>query len=326
MFGIEGQRDLTERTLAHLPGWRSSRPGRVGNGAWDQIQLDVYGELLAAVHRLSEQIGELGAAERRFLVGLADAAARRWQDTDQGIWEIRGEPQHHVYSKLMCWVALECAIDLAPGPAAEDHIEGWRSTADEIRAAILTEGWNEEVGAFTQAFGSEELDAAVLALPMVGFLPGDDPRIVAAIEAIEAGLTDERGLVYRYRRDDGLEGEKGTFLLCTFWLAEAWARAGRVEHAREVFERAVSFVTTSSCWPRRSIRPAVNCSATSPRRSATSDSSTRPRPLTRPNGAGRTLDGRQNSDRSAQDRARAYVPGSGMFQRVGVASMWTLSS
>ena len=241
MFGIEGQRDLTERTLDHLAGWRSSRPVRVGNGAWDQIQLDVYGELLAAVHRLSEQIGELGTAERRFLIGLAEAAARRWQDTDQGIWEIRGEPQHHLYSKLMCWVALECAIDLAPGLAAEDRIEGWRSTADEIRAAILSDGWNEEVGAFTQAFGSEELDAAVLVLPMVGFLPGDDPRILATIEAIEAGLSDERGLVYRYRRDDGLEGEEGTFLLCTFWLAEAWARAGRVEHAREVFERAVSF-------------------------------------------------------------------------------------
>jgi len=241
MFGIDGQRDLTERTLDHLEGWRSSRPVRVGNGAWDQIQLDVYGELLAAVHRLSEQIGELGTAQRRFLIGLADAAARRWQDPDQGIWEIRGEPQHHLYSKLMCWVALECAVDLAPALAAEDHIEGWRSTADEIRTAILDDGWNDEVGAFTQAFGSDQLDAAVLVLPMVGFLPGDDPRILATLEAIEAGLTDERGLVYRYRRDDGLEGEEGTFLLCTFWLAEAWARAGRVEHARAVFERAIGF-------------------------------------------------------------------------------------
>ncbi len=241
MFGIEGQRDLTERTLEHLDGWRSSRPVRVGNGAWNQIQLDVYGELLAAVHRLSEQIGELGAAERRFLISLADAAARRWKDPDQGIWEIRGEPQHHVYSKVMCWVALSCAIDLAHALAAEDRVEGWKSTADEIRTAILDDGWNENVGAFTQAFGSDALDAAVLVLPMVGFLPGDDPRILATIEAIEAGLTDQRGLVYRYRRDDGLEGDEGTFLLCTFWLAEALARAGRVERAREVFERAIGF-------------------------------------------------------------------------------------
>ncbi len=241
MFGIDGRRDLTERSLEHLDGWRSSRPVRVGNGAWDQVQLDVYGELLAAVHRLSEQIGELGAAERRFLIGLADAAGRRWQDADHGIWEIRGDPQHHVYSKLMCWVALMCAIDLAPALAAEDRVAGWRSTAEEIRTAILEEGWNDEVGAFTQAFGSDALDAAVLVLPMVGFLPGDDPRILATIEAIEAGLTDDRGLVYRYRRDDGLEGEEGAFLLCTFWLAEALARAGHVERARAVFERASGF-------------------------------------------------------------------------------------
>ena len=241
MFGIDGRRDLTERSLEHLDGGRASRPVRVGNGAWDQIQLDVYGELLAAVHRLSEQIGELGPAERRFLIGLADTAARRWRDADQGIWEIRGDPQHHVYSKLMCWVALVCAIDLATDLAAEDRIEGWRSAADEIRSAILDDGWNDEVGAFTQAFGSDELDAAVLVLPMVGFLSGDDPRILATIEAIENGLTDERGLVYRYRGDDGLEGGEGTFLLCTFWLAEALARAGRVERAREVFERAIAF-------------------------------------------------------------------------------------
>jgi alpha,alpha-trehalase len=241
MFGIDGRRDLTERSLEHLDGWRASRPVRVGNGAWDQIQLDVYGELLAAVHRLSEQIGELGPAERRFLIGLADTAARRWRDADQGIWEIRGDPQHHVYSKLMCWVALVCAIDLATDLAAEDRIESWRSAADEIRSAILDDGWNDEVGAFTQAFGSDELDAAVLVLPMVGFLSGDDPRILATIERIEKGLTDERGLVYRYRGDDGLEGGEGTFLLCTFWLAEALARAGRVERAREVFERAIAF-------------------------------------------------------------------------------------
>ncbi|MFO7777736.1 MAG: glycoside hydrolase family 15 protein [Nitriliruptoraceae bacterium] len=241
MFGIEGQRDLTERTLGHLDGWRGSRPVRIGNGAWTQTQLDVYGELLAAVHRLSEQIGELAPAERRFLIGLADAAARRWQETDQGIWEIRGEPQHHVYSKLMCWTALVCAADLAPALHAEDRVEGWRSTAQQIRAAILTEGWNEDVGAFTQAFGSDALDASVLVLPLVGLLPTDDPRVLATIEAIEDGLTDERGLVYRYRADDGLEGEEGTFLLCTFWLAEALARAGRVTRAREVFERAVAF-------------------------------------------------------------------------------------
>ncbi len=241
MFGIGGERDLAERELPHLPGWRNSAPVRVGNGAWSQRQIDVYGELLNSVYRLSDQLTALAPATKRFLVELADAAAVRWKDKDQGIWEIRGEPRDFVYSKLMCWVALERAIALADLLDAHDKVGAWKQTQDEIREAIVTFGWSEEANAFTQSFGSTDLDASNLMMATVGFLPPDDPRVLATIDATADRLTDDRGLVYRYRAHDGLEGEEGTFLLCTFWLAQALAVSGQVERAREVFERAAGF-------------------------------------------------------------------------------------
>ena len=262
MFGIGGERDLTERELPHLEGWRHSAPVRVGNGAWSQRQLDVYGELLSAVYRLSDHIfdnasrrvgpmaapdkwgapPDLAPATRRFLVQLADTAALRWQEKDQGIWEVRSEPRDFLYSKLMCWVALDRAVSLAGPLGASDRVESWKKTADQIREAVLTKGWSDRANAFTQSFGSDELDASSLMLPLVGLLPADDPKVLATINATEERLTDDRGLVYRYRAHDGLDGEEGTFLLCTFWLAQALARAGQPARARTVFERAAVFV------------------------------------------------------------------------------------
>ncbi len=246
MFGIGGERDLTERELPHLSGWRHSAPVRVGNAAWRQRQLDVYGELLSSVHRLADHVFDASSAPLpstvNFLVALADTAARRWQEKDQGIWEVRGEPRHFVYSKLMCWVALDRATALADRLGAEGRIEEWSRTRAEIEQAILHEGWNERINSFTQSFGSDDLDASNLMLSLVGFLPADDARVLATIDATEDRLTDERGLVYRYRSADGLEGEEGSFLLCTFWLAQALALAGRTERARAVFERAAAFV------------------------------------------------------------------------------------
>jgi alpha,alpha-trehalase len=242
MFGIGGEHDLAERELPHLPGWRNSAPVRVGNGAWCQRQVDVYGELLNSLYRLSDQITELTPATRRFLVQLADAAARRWDQKDQGIWEVRGEPRHFVYSKLMCWVALERAVALSDRLDASDRVAEWKETRDKIHQAIATRGWSDRANAFTQSFGSDDLDASNLMIPLVGCLPADDPRVLATIDATEERLTDDRGLVYRYRAHDGLEGEEGTFLLCTFWLAQALAMAGRPERARDVFERAAAFV------------------------------------------------------------------------------------
>jgi GH15 family glucan-1,4-alpha-glucosidase len=245
MFGIGGERDLSERTVPYLAGWRGSRPVRVGNGAWNQRQLDVYGELLDAAARLKDRLTEMDDAAKAFLTQVADAAGAMWEETDQGIWEVRGEPRHFLYSKLMCWVALDRAISLAGLLGAEERVAGWSETRDRIRAAILEHGWSDRAGAFTQSFGSDELDASVLMMPLVGFIDAADPRMLATIDAIDRDLTDDRRLVFRYRSAgavDGLEGSEGTFLLCTFWLAEALARAGRVERAREVFEGAASFV------------------------------------------------------------------------------------
>jgi GH15 family glucan-1,4-alpha-glucosidase len=244
MFGIGGEHDLTERTLPHLEGWRDSRPVRVGNGAWNQQQVDVYGELLGAAHQLRDYLQDIDQTTRRFLIACADAAAVRWREADQGIWEVRGEPRHFLYSKVMCWVALDRAIALADLLRAEDRIAAWKLTRDEIHQAVLEQGWSESAGAFTQSFGSDELDASNLMLPIVGFLPATDPRVVATIDAVADRLTDERGLVYRYRTEggvDGLAGDEGTFLLCTFWLAEALALAGQADRAREVFGRAARY-------------------------------------------------------------------------------------
>jgi alpha,alpha-trehalase len=242
---VGAEHDLSERVLPHLSGWRDSRPVRVGNGAWSQQQVDVYGEVLDAAHLLADKIRTMDDHLRAFLVALADSAAVRWRDADQGIWEVRGQPRHFLYSKVMCWVALDRAVRLADRLTATDRIEEWTKAQREIREAVLRDGWNEQAGAFTQYFGSAGLDASTLMMPIVGFLPADDPRMLATIEAIADRLTDDRGLVYRYHTEggvDGLPGGEGTFLLCTFWLAQALAMAGRTEQAREVFDRAAGHV------------------------------------------------------------------------------------
>jgi GH15 family glucan-1,4-alpha-glucosidase len=246
MFGVGGEHELSERVLGHLRGWRASRPVRVGNGAWNQRQVDVYGELLGAAMRLTEQLPAIDEDTRWFLTACADTAAVRWRDRDQGIWEVRGEPQHFLYSKVMCWVALDRAIAIADHLHAGDRVAAWTAAREEIAEAVLTQGWSDDAGAFTQYFGSTALDASNLMLPIVGFLRATDPRMRATIDAIADRLTDERGLVYRYRTEDGVDGlagEEGTFLLCTFWLAQALAMSGQVERARQVFERAAAYVT-----------------------------------------------------------------------------------
>ncbi|MCU1530782.1 MAG: glycoside hydrolase family 15 protein [Arthrobacter sp.] len=243
MYGVGGERDLSERELPRLPGWRGSTPVRVGNGAWNQRQLDVYGELLDAAATLPGDLAELEPEILRFLADAADAAAAGWQSTDQGIWEVRGNPRHYLHSKLMCWVAVDRAIDLAAVLHASDRVPSWQEARGRIADSIRTNGWSEAANAYTQSYGSEELDASALMLAIVGFLPADDPRMLATVEAIEQRLTDSRGLVYRYRGDDGFPGQEGTFLLCTFWLAQALALAGNTQRARAVFERAAGFAT-----------------------------------------------------------------------------------
>ena len=175
MFGIGGEHDLSERELPHLRGWRNSAPVRVGNGAWNQRQIDVYGELLGALARLPDAFERLSPTACRFASDLADSAAVRWREKDQGIWEIRGEPRDFLYSKLMCWVALDRAIALAPNLYAIDRVDDWKAARAEIESAIHTLGWSERAGAFTQSFGSDDLDASNLMMPIVGFVDGVRP-------------------------------------------------------------------------------------------------------------------------------------------------------
>jgi alpha,alpha-trehalase len=246
MYGIGGEHDLAERELSHLRGWRDSRPVRVGNGAWNQVQLDVYGELLNVIYLYRERLGELHPEIQHFVAKLADAAASRWQEKDSGMWEMRGEPRHHLSSKVLCWTALDRAVKLAPqlgGYAKEDE---WATARDEIRDAVISKGWSEKRQAFTQSFGSDELDAAQLLMPIVGFLPADDPRMKSTIDAIADDLTDD-GLVLRYRNsaegvnDDGLQGEEGTFVICSFWLVTCLAKAGELQRAEELFDQLAGY-------------------------------------------------------------------------------------
>jgi GH15 family glucan-1,4-alpha-glucosidase len=243
MFGVGGEHDLSERTLPHLSGWRDSRPVRVGNEAWRQPQLDIYGELLDAAWRLADVLGDLGPVTRGLLVAAADAAATRWRERDHGLWEVRGEPAHFLHSKLMCWQAVHRAIELAPRLGAADRVPAWTRAREDLRAALLTQGWDPRVGAFTQAFGRPALDASALLIPISGFLPADDPRVRSTIDAIATRLADARGLLRRYHPDevdDGVGGPEGAFLPCTFWLAHALALAGDLPRARDTFERAAA--------------------------------------------------------------------------------------
>lgn len=244
MFGIGGERDLSERELPHLTGWRDSGPVRVGNGAWHQHQLDVYGALLDAAYTLRAQLQDDDQTTRSFLMAAVTAAATRWREEDQGIWEVRGPARPFVHSKLMCWVALDRGILLADELRLDAAtVAEWTRVRDEIHAAILSQGWSERQGAFTQSFGSDELDASVLLMHIVGFLPPSDPRMLSTIDAIENSLQDERGLLFRYRGGDGFAEPEGTFLLCTFWLAQALALSGQVKRARRTLTRAASYAT-----------------------------------------------------------------------------------
>jgi len=245
MYGIRGEHDLTERELPHLRGWRDSSPVRVGNGAWSQTQLDVYGELLDALHLYREQLGELHPEIQEFAARLADAAAERWSDKDAGMWEMRGEPRHHLSSKVLCWVALDRAVKLAPALGEFAKEDEWATERDRVRDEILERGWSETRGAYTQSFESDELDAAALLMPIVGFLPATDERMRSTIEAVARELS-EGGLVLRYRNEvglnaDGLEGEEGTFVICSFWLVSCLAKAGEHARAEQLFDRLAGY-------------------------------------------------------------------------------------
>jgi len=238
MYTLDGEVGITEEELGHLEGYRGSAPVRIGNKASEQFQLDIYGELLAAAHELARLGIETEALQWKFLAFLADEACRRWQEPDYGIWEVRSGKQHFVHSKVMVYVALDRAIRLAESFDLPGDTDRWRRTCKAVHDAVLEHGWNESRGAFVQTYGGEALDASNLVLPIVGFLPAEDPRIQSTIDRVLEELT-ENGLVYRYRSDevdDGLPGHEGAFGLATFWMIDALALSGRLDEAHEMFE------------------------------------------------------------------------------------------
>ena len=235
MYGVEGERDLTERELPNLSGYRGSQPVRVGNQAWQQKQLDVLGEVLDAAHILRHSLGDLDSPVQHLLVTFADRAAQAWSQPDAGMWETRDAVRHYTSSKVMCWVALDRAVKLAPRIAANpDAVARWVAARDQVHAAVLDRAWSESRGAYAGAFGSDDLDASVLILPLVGFLSASDDRMRATIDAIHQQL-GAGGLVRRW------SAEPNGFLICTYWLVECLALAGQSERAEDVFRRATSY-------------------------------------------------------------------------------------
>lgn len=241
MYTVDGNPLLPERTLDHLEGYRGSRPVRLGNAAADQTQLDVYGHMADAIFLCLQRMPRPIRPELwNILRLLGDRAAARWSEVDQGPWEMRGEPQHFLYSKLYCWVALDRVIRLADQAGLPGNVAAWRHERQAVREAILTQGYNSEAGVFTQAAGTTALDASALVIPLVGFLPATDSRVQSTVERIRQQLLSH-GLVYRYRVDDGLPGGEGAFVLCSFWLVCNLAMCGRVGEARELFESVCEY-------------------------------------------------------------------------------------
>jgi GH15 family glucan-1,4-alpha-glucosidase len=253
MYGIDGETDLTEQTLDHLEGYRGSSPVRIGNGAHDQLQLDIYGELIDAIF-LHDKYGvpityETWQSVRAFVNWVCE----HWHRADEGVWEVRGDRQHFVYSKLMCWVAVDRGIRLARKRSLPADQTAWRRCRNEIYEAIMEQGWNADRQAFTQQFGGQALDAANLMMPLVRFISPGDERLLKTLDATlqspEQGGLVSNGLVYRYNPNethDGLDGTEGTFNICTFWLVEALTRAsraepGRLEDARLIFEQMLGY-------------------------------------------------------------------------------------
>jgi GH15 family glucan-1,4-alpha-glucosidase len=244
MYGVGGERELTEQTLDHLHGYDGARPVRVGNGAWNQRQHDVWGALADSVllhavtrDRLDEGVWEM-------LVPQVEQAIEHWREPDQGVWEVRGQPRHFTSSKVMCWVAADRGARLAGLRDEPELVARWRAAADEIRDDVLANGVDER-GVFTQHYDTTALDASVLLIPLLGFLPPTDERVRATVLAIAEELTVD-GLVLRYRTaetDDGLQGEEGTFVICSFWLVTALAEIGELDRARQLCEKLLSYAS-----------------------------------------------------------------------------------
>ncbi len=243
MYGIDGERDLTERTLDHLSGYRGARPVRVGNGAWNQQQHDVWGMIIDALDvQFHAGATQIVAPVWEGLASFVDAALEHWREPDQGIWEVRGDPKQFVASKVMCWVAAARGADLAEERGDMERAKRWQAGAEEIKAEVLDKGVSDR-GVFRQHYETDDLDASLLLLPIMGFLPPDDKRIISTVLAIADELTQD-GLVLRYKvegTDTGFDGEEGTFTICSFWLVTALTMIGETQRARALCQKLLSF-------------------------------------------------------------------------------------
>lgn len=237
LYRITGEEDLAEIELAHLEGYRGSRPVRIGNGAASQLQLDIYGAAVQLAYLTQEVGGPVPADRWSVIRELVDTVVERWQEPDAGLWEIRSAPRHHTFSKFQCWLALDRAVQIGHGLGLRGPYDRWRATAEAIRSSILSHGYDHEVGAFVGAYGERDVDAALLQLPLRGFIPPSDPRVRSTVEVIRRELEVADGLLLRYRGADGLAGEEGAFLMCSFWLVELLARMGDLQEAVRLFER-----------------------------------------------------------------------------------------
>lgn len=246
MYGIDGRRDLTEVTLPHLTGYRDSHPVRIGNDAYRQLQLDIYGELLDSVYLFDKSVVPISSVFWEALTGLIEWVCENWRRPDEGIWEVRGGAQEFCQSRLMCWVALDRALRLARRRSYPAPVGRWRDIRDEIYHSMFHDFWSSERQAFVQHTGSSALGAANLRMPLVRFMSPLDPRWLSTLRAIQHDLVDD-SLVYRYRVEqapDGLRGHEGTFNTCSFWYIEALSRSGDIEQARLLFEKNLAYANS----------------------------------------------------------------------------------
>jgi GH15 family glucan-1,4-alpha-glucosidase len=241
MYGVAGERRLPEWDIGWLPGYEGSRPVRVGNAAASQLQLDVYGEVMDVLYQACNSGLERDQAAWGMQVKLLEHLEKAWVEPDAGLWEVRGPPRHFTYSKIMCWVAFDRAVKMVEGMGVEGPVERWRALRERIHAEVCARGFSARRGCFVQSYGSEELDASLLLIPITGFLPASDPRVIATAEAIQRELTID-GLVQRYLTHesmDGLPPGEGVFLACSFWLADNLCMQGRRQEARALYDRLV---------------------------------------------------------------------------------------
>jgi GH15 family glucan-1,4-alpha-glucosidase len=244
VYGLHGDQVPDERTLDHLSGYRNSAPVRIGNAAGDQYQLDVYGELIHGIHETTRYGETIDEQDWRVIKGMINYVCEAWQEPDAGIWEVRADRLHFVYSKIMCWVAVDRGLKIVEETELDGPVDRWKESRQAIKETVIERGYSETANSFVRAFGDEDtLDATSLLIPVVGFLPSEDPRVQATIDAILERLTTADGLVDRYEGDDGLPGEEGAFVLCSFWLVTALALSGRTEEATTVFQNVLQYVS-----------------------------------------------------------------------------------